>query len=146
MFKFSNSADNSGWVRIQHRSLARPCFISGSSPDSLPEWKKEWFYIQLEEDNWDEFFRPDFSRAVDGPVRDLKLGVDELAVVATLTGDSAHHCAILISEDSLQRYHLSGLTEQGILPFSLFLPLLMFVLCFLFLLTLYFLSFQPELT
>ena len=82
-------------------SLSRPCFISGSSPDSLSEWKKEWFYIQLEEYNWEDFFRPEFSRAIDGPVQDLKLGVDELAAVATLTADCAHHCATLISEDSL---------------------------------------------
>ena len=64
MFKFANYADNTGWIRIQHRILVCPCLIFGSSPDSLPECKKEWFYIQLEEDNWDNFFRPDFSRAV----------------------------------------------------------------------------------
>ena len=52
------------------------------------------------------FFRPNFYRAVDGEVRDLKLGVDELAAVTTLTSDCAHHCATLISEESLQRYAL----------------------------------------
>lgn len=101
LFKLSNSPNNTDWVRISHRNLARSCFISGTSPDSLPSWKKVFFYIYMESEDWGNFFRPNFLRAIDGPVRDIKLGVDELAFVETLTGDSLHHCAQLISEESL---------------------------------------------
>ena len=74
--------------------------------------------------NWDDFFQPEFSRAVDGPIQDLKLGIDELPAVATLIADCDHHCPTLISEDSLQKYGLSKLNKQCISPFfNFFSPL-----------------------
>ena len=65
-----------GWVNIIHRSLARSYFVTGTSPDSLPNWKIEWFYVYMDGANWDEFFRPSSSKCVDGLIRDLKLEVD----------------------------------------------------------------------
>jgi hypothetical protein len=113
LFKFVNSSNNTGWVKIQTRSLARSCFISDSNPDSFPDWKKEWFYVFLEGDNWDHFFRPNFCKAEDGPMKYLKLGVEEEAAIAILTNDNLHHCANLISEDSLQANGLSNLGPDG---------------------------------
>ena len=91
LFKISNSPNNTGWVKIIHMSLSRSCFINGISPDSLRNWKKEWFYVFLDGADWDEFFRPSFSRSVDGLIRDIKMGIDETTAVATLTGDCLNH-------------------------------------------------------
>lgn len=113
LFKFTNSPNNTGWVQISHRSLSRTCFIPGTSPDSLPNWKKEFFYLFMDGANWGDFFRLNFSKAVDGSMRDIKLGVDERAAIEILTTDGTNHCAQLISEGSLQAAKLSDLGEQG---------------------------------
>ncbi|KAK1392679.1 hypothetical protein POM88_011735 [Heracleum sosnowskyi] len=113
LFKFVNAPDDIGWVKIQYRTLNRSCFVSGSSPDSLPLWKKEWFYIYLDGDDWNNYFCPNFTRATDGSLRSLKLGVDDLAAIQLLTDDCLHHCNLLISEDNLQAMGLSTLEPRA---------------------------------
>lgn len=66
LFKFLNPPNDVGWVKIQYRNLARSIFISGSAPDSLPQWKKQWFYIFMVGANWEEYFSPNFGKAEDG--------------------------------------------------------------------------------
>ena len=117
LFKFVNAPHDEGWVKIQYRNLACSIFVSDSAPDSLPAWKKHWFYVYMEGADWDECFKPNFSRAEDGPVRSLKLGVEEEAAIRILTGDNLHHSSILISEASLQEHGLSDLGPQGIIFF-----------------------------
>lgn len=92
----------------------------------------------MEGEDWPNFFRPSFSKAVDGVLWDLKLGIDEIVAVAILTGDCMHHCANLVLEESLQEHNLNDLGEQGIFP-----SLLLFLFIFLWLvilLTLMFLN------
>ena len=127
LFKFMNAPNDVGWVKISHRSLARSCFISGTSPDSLPKWKKEWFYVYMEGCDWDDYFRPNFSRAIDGPVRSIKLGIEEEAAINILTADNLQHCNLLISEANLQAHGLSDLAPEGMPP-AQFFPLLLFLL------------------
>lgn len=57
--------------------------------------------MYMDWENWVDYFRLSFTRAVDGALMDLKLGVNEINAVATLTGDSLHHCVDLILEASL---------------------------------------------
>ena len=113
LFKFVNAPNDEGWVKIQYRTLARSIFVSGTAPDSLPHWKKQWFYIYLEDANWADYFYSDFSKAEDGAVRSIKLGVEEEAAVKILTGDCLHHCSMLVSEASLQECGLSDLGPEG---------------------------------
>lgn len=47
-FKFVNSPQDSGWVHIQYRKKGQTLFIPGTSPDSFPNWKVEWFWLELE--------------------------------------------------------------------------------------------------
>lgn len=115
LFKFVNASEDQGWVKIVHRSLARSCFISGTNPDSYPTWKSEWFYVFLDsEEGWDHFFRPNFSKSIDGSLRDLKLGIDEDAAIKAITADNLHHCALILSEGNLQGLGLSDLGPEGI--------------------------------
>lgn len=74
----------------------------------------------MKEENWTNFFRPNFSRAVDGPLRDHKLGVNEIIVVATLTAECLQHCSNLVSKASLQEHNLSDLGVKGILTLFYF--------------------------
>ena len=118
LFKFVNAPNDAGWVKIVHRSLARSCFVSETNPDSFPNWKKEWFYVYLDaEESWENYFRPNFSKSVDGSLRDLKLGIDEDAAIKALTADNLHHCALILSEGNLQALGLSDLGPEGIPPF-----------------------------
>ena len=86
--------------------------------------------------NWDEVFMPSFSRSVDGLIRDIKPGVNETVVVATLTGDFLQHNSALVSEESLQKYSLSDLDGKGytylLISFFAFRIILVLVTCFLF--------------
>lgn len=60
LFKFSITSNKMGWVRIQHRNLNHSCFKSGSSTDSIPHRKEQWFYVYMEGEDWDNFFRTSF--------------------------------------------------------------------------------------
>ena len=113
LFKFVNAPHDEGWVKIQYRNLARSIFVSDSAPDSLPLWKKQWFYVFMEGASWEDCFYSNFSRAEDGPVRSLKSGLEEEAAIRILTGDNLHHCSLLISEASLQAHGLSDLGPKG---------------------------------
>lgn len=64
--------------------------------------------------SWRDFFRANFCKAVDGPVRDLKLGVDEISAIQILENDNMQHNNLLISEANLQACGLSKLGEDGI--------------------------------
>lgn len=55
--------------------------------DSLPNWKKEFFYNFIEVESRETFFRPNISRAITGTFWDMILGFDERAVVDILIGD-----------------------------------------------------------
>ena len=127
LFKFVNAPNDEGWVKIQYRTLGRSIFVSDSAPDSLPNWKKQWFYLYMEGADWADYFYSDFSRAEDGPMRSLKLGVEEEAAIKVLTADNLHHCSLLISEASLQLHGLSDLGPEG-MPF---LYLAYICICFL---------------
>ena len=120
------SPHDEDWVKIQYRNLARSIFVSDSAPDSLSAWKKQWFYVYMDGADWDDCFKPNFSRAKDAPVRSLKLDVEEEAAIRYQTGDNLHHSSILISEASLQQH---GLSDMG--PTSIFFSLLflIFVTC-----------------
>ena len=113
LFKFVIAPNDEGWVKIQYRSLARSIFVSDSAPESLPHWKKQWFYLYLDDGNLADYFYSDFSRAEDGAVRSLKLGIEDEAAIKILTGDCLHHSSILISEASLQEHWLNDLGPEG---------------------------------
>ena len=81
--------------------------------------------MYIDRANWDEFLKPSFTRFVDGLICDIKLVINERVTMATLTGDCLHHCAALVSEESLQKYDLSDLDGKGIFTF-LSLPLAFF--------------------
>lgn len=68
--------------------------IFGTTPDSFLDWKREWFYVYLEGDDWDNFFRPNFSKSIDGSLWDLKLGIADDTTIQTLVRDNLHQCAI----------------------------------------------------
>ena len=53
------------------------------------------------------------SRAEDGTMRSLKLGVEERAAIKILTEDCLQHTSLLISEASLQSHGLSDLGPDG---------------------------------
>ena len=89
--------------------------------------------LYLNDGNWADYFYSDFSKAEDGPVRSLKLGVEEEAAITILTGDCLHHCSLFVSEASLQEHGLSDLGPEGI-PLFLSLPrpfIYLFLLCVL---------------
>ena len=73
----------------------------------------------MDDGNWADYFYSDFSKAEDGAVRSIKLGVEEEAAIKILTGDCLHHCSMLVSEASLQELGLSDLGPEG----TLLLPL-----------------------
>ena len=104
--------------------MGRSIFVSDSTLDSLPSWKKKWFYVYLEGADWNDYFFSDFSRAEDGAISYLKLGVKEEAAIRVLTRDNLHHSSMLISEASLQEHDLSDLGSKGmplfIFPISFF--------------------------
>lgn len=113
-FKFSNVLDNVGWVRIQHRNLACGCFVYGTSLDSFPKWKGEWFYLYMDGDGWGNYFRSNFSLAEDWAMRSFKLGVDEDASIHLLVEDDLHYCTLLISKTSFEKHGLSDLSPESI--------------------------------
>ena len=80
--------------------------------------------MYLNEGDWADYFYSNFSKAEDGPVRTLKLGVEEEAAIQILTGDCLHHCSVLVSEASLQEHGLSDLGLEG----NLLLPLVIWAL------------------
>ena len=106
--------------------MARSIFVSDTAPDSLPLWKKQWFYVYMEGASWEDCFYSNFSRAEDGPVRSLKLGLEEEAAIRILMGDNLHHCSLLLSEASLQAHGLNDLGPKGI-PLILMSSLLYFM-------------------
>ena len=113
LFKFVNAPNDEGWVKIQYRTKGRSIFISDSAPDSFPRWKGQWFYLYMEGADWADYFYSHFSRAEDGTMRSLKLGVEERAAIKILTEDCLHHTSLLISEASLQSHGLSDLGPEG---------------------------------
>lgn len=85
LFIFVNSANDTSWVNIQHCTLARPILITGTMSDSLPNWKREFFYTFMEDSSWANCFRLNFSKAYDGTLRELSLRVDERTTISILT-------------------------------------------------------------
>ena len=100
-------------IRDRYRTKGRSIFISDSAPDSFPRWKGQWFYLYMEGADWADYFYSHFSRAEDGTMRSLKLGVEERAAIKILTEDCLHHSSLLISEASLQSHGLSDLGPEG---------------------------------
>lgn len=43
LFRIVDSANDTGWVNIQHRTLTRHILITGTMSDSLHNWKGEFF-------------------------------------------------------------------------------------------------------
>ena len=80
----------------------------------------------MEGADWADYFYSDFSRAEDGTMRSLKLGVEEEAAIRVLTGDNLHHCSLLISEASLQSYGLCDLGPDGMPLYISYIYLLLF--------------------
>lgn len=119
LFKLINVADDAGWVKIAHRILAYSCFVSGTNPDTFPDWKKVWFYVYLHgEESWANFFRSYFLKSADRSLRDLKLGIDDDAATQTITTYNMHHCALILAGGNLQALGLCDLGPEGI-SFSL---------------------------
>ena len=67
----------------------------------------------MEGGDWADCFYSSFSRAEDGAMRSLKLGVEERTAIKILTEDCLQHSSLLISEASLQEHGLSDLGPEG---------------------------------
>ena len=67
----------------------------------------------MEGGDWADYFYSSFSRAEDGAMRSLKLGVEERTAIKILTEDCLQHSSLLISEASLQEHGLSDLGPEG---------------------------------
>ena len=112
LLKFINSRNESWWVHITHRSLDSPSSHPVvTSPDSFSKWK-EWFWIEIEGEDWANFFRPNFYRAINDNTQNIKLSVDDKNAIEVLPKECSHFLANLISEPSLHKPGLSPLGPQ----------------------------------